>query len=224
MKYYAIIPAGGAGNRMLSEVPKQFLLLNGKPILMHTLEAFYNSDFCPELTLALNESVIPYWKNLCNEHMFTIPHTLVNGGHNRFESIKNALATINVLEAVIAVHDSVRPLISNEIITGSYIQAVAKGSSVVMIPSRDSVRQISGDVSKALNRDEIFLVQTPQTFKSSILKEAYQQPYKITFTDDASVVESAGYVIHSYHGDTRNIKITFPDDLAIAAFLLKNKA
>lgn len=221
---YAIIVAGGAGTRMLSAVPKQFLLLNGLPVLMYTLQAFYNCDAGPQLILVLPVAYHGYWADLCTEHHFTIPHQLISSGETRFHSVKNGLDLISDNEeALIAVQDAVRPLTDCKIIDHAYQHAAENGNAVVAVKSRDSIRQLKGDTSVALTRDEIYLVQTPQTFQSAQLKKAYQQPYHTKFTDDASVVEETGIKISLVEGDYQNIKITFPEDIAIAELLLKNK-
>nr|WP_294796193.1 2-C-methyl-D-erythritol 4-phosphate cytidylyltransferase [uncultured Mucilaginibacter sp.] len=221
LKKYAIIVAGGSGKRMGSTVPKQFLSVNGLPVLMHTLLAFYNSASKPEVILALNATFHDYWRQLCNAHNFDVPHTLVVGGETRFHTVKAAFETITDIESLVAVHDAVRPLILSSLIDAAYLQAADKGNAIVAVKSRDSVRQIKRDTSSSLKRDEIFLVQTPQTFQYAQLKTAYLQAYENTFTDDASVVESAGFNIHLIEGDHQNIKITFPEDIAIAELLLK---
>jgi 2-C-methyl-D-erythritol 4-phosphate cytidylyltransferase len=224
-KTYAIVVAGGSGNRMLSMVPKQFLSLNGLPVLMHTLQAFYNSNSKPQLIVVLPANFHSYWQQLCTTHNFTIAHQLVNGGETRFHSVKNALDIIPDNEdALIAVHDAVRPLISGEIIDNSYQHAAKHGNAVTAVKSRDSVRQVKNDRSTSLPREEIYLVQTPQTFQSAQLKAAYKQPYNAEFTDDASVVEKTGANITLINGDHQNIKITFPEDIAIAELLLLARA
>ncbi len=219
MKYYAIIIGGGSGSRMKSDIPKQFMLLRGKPVIMHTLQAFHDSDLKPELILVLNVDYYPYWEQLCTEHNFTIPYTLVKAGNQRFDSVKNGLKIIKG-NAVIAIHDAVRPIINNDLITSSFKHAELHGNAVVAIRPTDSVRKLSGTTSVALNRDEIYLVQTPQTFKSELIKKAYKQPYRIEFTDDASVVEKSGISIQLIPGDPKNIKITYPEDLILAEFYL----
>lgn len=225
MKNYVIIVAGGSGTRMQSTVPKQFLLLNGKPVLMHTAEAFHNSKTKPEIILVLPSSFHAYWEQLCREHNFHIPHQLVSGGETRFHSVKNGLDTINGdIEAVIAVHDAVRPLTSAQIIDESYIHAAKHGNAITAVKSRDSVRQLNNGTSTHLLRDEIYLIQTPQTFQSVQIKKAYLQPYNARFTDDASVIEQAGFPIHLIEGSYQNIKITFPEDIAIAEFIMKKSS
>jgi 2-C-methyl-D-erythritol 4-phosphate cytidylyltransferase len=221
---YAIIVAGGSGSRMASVVPKQFLPVNGLPVLMHTMLAFYHSDTKPQLILVLPSSYHDYWAQLCSTHNFAIPHQLVSGGETRFHSVKNGLDLIADIEhTVIAVQDAVRPLTSSKIIDSAYQHAAAHGNAVVAVKSRDSIRQLKSDTSTALTRDEIYLVQTPQTFQSAQLKKAYQQAYDSKFTDDASVVEATGIKIDLVEGDYQNIKITFPEDIAIAELLLKSR-
>jgi 2-C-methyl-D-erythritol 4-phosphate cytidylyltransferase len=221
---YAIIVAGGSGSRMQSAVPKQFLLLNGKPVLMYTVEAFYNSDSRPAIIIVLPENYHHYWLELCKDHDFRIPHHLVNGGDTRFQSVKNGLALITNPEAVIAVQDAVRPLTDSIVIDQSFAHAKQYSNAIVAVKSRDSIRQVKNNISSALVRDEIYLVQTPQTFQSSLLRKAYEQEYSSDFTDDASVVERLGVNINIIEGSYTNIKITFPEDIAIAEMLLKQKS
>ena len=224
MKFFAVIVAGGSGTRMNAPLPKQFMLLNGKPVMMHTINSFVYSPQKPEIVVVLNEQYFDIWKQLCEEHQFTTPYQLVAGGKTRFESVKNALNIINEV-SVIAIHDAVRPLITTAIITKAYEQALADGNAVVAVPSKDSVRlQKVNENSQSLNRSEIFLVQTPQTFQSAILKKAYEQEYSEAFTDDASVVERSGVSIHLLTGDPDNFKITFPSDLWMAELLLNKKS
>jgi len=219
---YVIIVAGGSGSRMQSAVPKQFLLLNGKPVLMHTVEAFFNSASHPQIIIVLPAAYQSYWEQLCTDYDFSIPHQLVKGGETRFHSVKNGLDAIaedsNVL---VAVHDAVRPLPGEAIVNECYKHAAEKGNAITAVKSRDSVRQLKNGVSISLLRDEIFLVQTPQTFQIEQLRKAYNQPFNEGFTDDASVVEAAGFPISIIEGSYRNIKITFPEDIAIAERFLK---
>jgi 2-C-methyl-D-erythritol 4-phosphate cytidylyltransferase len=211
---------------MQSDVPKQFMLLNGKPILMHTIESFYYSDFKPEIILVLNVDFITYWEQLCEKYNFLIPHTLIKGGLQRFHSVKNGIKAIKG-DSVIAIHDAVRPLASNELICRSFKEAEESGNAIVAIKSKDSVRQQKGNSSLSLNRDEIYLIQTPQTFQFELLNTAYKQEYSNEFTDDASVVERTGITLNLIEGESKNLKITFPEDLSLAEFYLsqtKNKA
>jgi 2-C-methyl-D-erythritol 4-phosphate cytidylyltransferase len=222
-KPYAIIVAGGSGSRMRSALPKQFLLLNGKPVIMHAISAFKNCSASPEIIVVLHPDFHDYWKELCAQHNFTIAHHLVSGGQTRFHSVQNALNIIHDDEAVVAIHDSVRPLITPAVIDRSFRCATELGNAVVAVKSRDSVRQVTNAKSASLLRDEIYLVQTPQTFRLKQLKEAYQQIFDECFTDDASVIEKAGFSIKLIEGEQSNFKITFPEDLLLAEVLLKQK-
>lgn len=219
-KAYAIIVAGGSGSRMQAAVPKQFLLLNGLPVLMHTIQAFSESKATPAIIVVLPKDYHGYWIELCIKHDFAIPHQLVSGGETRFHSVKNGLSLIDG-DAVIGIHDAVRPLTSATVIDNAYQYAALNGNAIVAVQSRDSIRQVKNELSTALVRDEIYLVQTPQVFKSDILKLAYEQQYEPEFTDDASVVEKLGININIVPGNHTNIKITFPEDIAIAEMLLK---
>ena len=219
MKFYAIIVAGGSGKRMQSALAKQFLLLNEKPVMMHTLQAFFYSQFHPEIILVLAKADHDFWRELCIKYHFNIPHTLVEGGEERFHSVRNGLLTIKE-DGVVAIHDGVRPLVSRALITQTFKEALAHGNAVPYIKPSDSVRQLGGDSSKIINRDHLALIQTPQTFVLTQLRTAYQQSFSKTFTDDASVVEAAGFPINLVEGHRNNIKITYPEDLELANFLL----
>jgi len=221
MKYYAIIVAGGSGNRMQTETPKQFLLLKNLPVLMHTIKAFAASDTQPKILLVLNKDQQAYWTRLCKEFNFHIPHQVIDGGTERFYSVKNAVYTIEE-DSYVAVHDAVRPLVSKTLIDNCFAEAAKQGNVIAAVQSSDSVRLLHDKKTSALKRDEIYLVQTPQTFKLNILKEAYNQEFDPHFTDDASVVESVGYEINIIEGERGNIKITYPIDLELAELLLRN--
>ena len=219
MEKYVIIVAGGSGKRMGGELPKQFLLVAGKPILMHTVESFarVNEDF--KFILVLPEAHFSTWNTLVEEYNFTIPVTLVSGGAERFFSVKNALA--NVPEgALVAVHDGVRPFASKETINEAFTLASEKGAAVPVIDEVDSLRRVLSGASQAVNRSEYKRVQTPQVFKSTILKNAYNQEFSCAFTDDASVVESIGHSITLTTGNVENIKITTPHELLLAEALI----
>jgi 2-C-methyl-D-erythritol 4-phosphate cytidylyltransferase len=186
---------------------------------MYTIEAFYASSYRPEIIVVLHTNYHSYWQELCTEHNFTISHTLVDGGETRFHSVKRGLDLVDD-NSLVAVQDAVRPLTGVDIIDNAYQQAAAYGNAVVAVKSRDSVRSLRNGLSKSLLRDEIYLVQTPQTFQSGLLKKAYLQEFNEGFTDDASVVEKAGTPIHICEGSYQNIKITYPEDIAIAELLL----
>ncbi|MEJ7559513.1 MAG: 2-C-methyl-D-erythritol 4-phosphate cytidylyltransferase [Pedobacter sp.] len=223
MNYYAVIVAGGTGNRMKNSIPKQFLLLNGRPVMMYAIEVFYTCPQHPKIIVVLHEDVREYWLSLCKQYNFTIPHLLVNSGPQRFHSVKNGLAEIQG-DGIVAIHDAARPLVSEEVVCKSFDFALENGNCVVGITPVDSVRTFypKGN-STALKRDELRLVQTPQTFQVDELKEAYKVEYNIDFTDDASVMEAYGVAINVTEGNRENIKITYPEDLDIATIFLKRK-
>jgi len=220
MKRYAILVGGGSGSRMQQDTPKQFLLVAGKPVLMHTLEAFYQSEPRPEIIVVLNVDYHEYWEKLCKTHQFSIPHTLVKAGLERFFSVKNGLKLVKG-KALVAIHDAVRPIIKKEKIEHAFSYAEVHGNAVLAIPSKDSVRLSYTKENKAVARELVYLIQTPQIFTSNMLKKAYQQEFRTSFTDDASVVEHAGVAIHLVEGDPKNIKITYPEDLDLAEIFLK---
>ncbi len=216
---YAIIVAGGSGSRLKRDLPKQFIEIGGLPILMHTLKRFKEADADIELVLVLPETQFEFWKKLCEIHsafMKTIPHQLVAGGKSRFQSGKNGLAFIGN-EGLVAIHDGVRPFVSSDIINESFRIAQEKGTAVVSVASKDSIR-VNG---QAIDRATVRLIQTPQTFQISLLKKAFETEELATFTDDASVAEHAGFEIHLFEGSYENIKITTPEDLIWAEILLK---
>jgi 2-C-methyl-D-erythritol 4-phosphate cytidylyltransferase len=219
MNKYAIIVAGGSGNRMQSDIPKQFLNLHHKPILMRTLEAFYQADKLIELLVVLPESQISNWEKLCNKHAFRIPYTLVLGGNTRFQSVRNALMNLPN-EGLVAIHDGVRPLVSEQIIQKSFEIARNNGSAIAAVKPKDSIRMQNPTNSVAMDRNLFYLVQTPQTFDVNLIKAAFLQEELPNFTDDASVFEAYGQEITLFEGDYRNIKITTPEDLLVANALL----
>ena len=221
MKKYAIIVAGGSGQRMLSAVPKQFLLLQGKPILYHTLQAFYEADASTELIIVLPADQFNTWESLISD-LPTISHRLVAGGNSRYQSSQNAIQTLSE-EGLVAIHDGVRPLIEPSLISASFLEAAKKGNAVLAVASKDSVRFYSAEKGsfEHLNRETIRLIQTPQIFSVKDLKEAFKQPYSDDFTDDARVVEALGIHINLVEGSYKNIKITTPEDLVLAEVLLK---
>lgn len=206
---------------METNVPKQFLLLAGKPILMHTIEAFYNSEIS-HIILVLPLGEMEYWNELCQKNGFTIKHQLVAGGSSRFESVNNGLQYCNN-EDLVAIHDGVRPFISKEIILKSFETALEKGNAVAAVRLKDSIRKVELLGNKNVNRDNYYLIQTPQTFKVELIKQAYAAQNHINFTDDASVLEANGHAINLIAGDYKNIKITTPEDMLIAEAFLKTK-
>ncbi len=222
MHKYAIIVAGGKGERMGENVPKQFLELAGKPILMHTIEKFYQTFPQTKIILALPENQIDFWEELCYKYGFTkIPHQIVAGGKTRFHSVKNALVLVKET-GIVAVHDGVRPLVSTATITNCFAQAEKSGAAIPVVDVVDSLRFVSKQeqTNKAVARSCYKNVQTPQCFKSELLLEAYEQDFDESFTDDASVVEKLGHSIELVQGNIENIKITSPIDLIVAEDLL----
>ena len=220
-KRYAIVVAGGKGERMGTTVPKQFLVLAGLPILMHTLKAFHKADPKIHLVLVLPVSEILFWKQLCVQYDFNIKHQLIEGGPTRFASVKNGLDQITE-ESIIAVHDGVRPFVSRDLIRNGFEVAAVQGTAVPSVNVSESIRMVDHGKSKALDRSKYFLIQTPQCFSSKLLKRAYEQPFRDIYTDDASVVETLGETVHLIAGNRMNLKITSPEDLIIAEACLKD--
>ena len=243
---YVIIVAGGKGLRMGSDIPKQFLPISGKPVLMRTLERFreYSADL--QIILVLPEAQQDYWKELCNRYDFQIEYQLANGGQTRFHSVQNGLALVpDDGEGVVGVHDGVRPFPSIEVIRNCYETARTAKAVIPVIPVVETVRHLQDDSSVTVPRGEYRLVQTPQTFDIQLLKAAYKraqnqtcsdsaereqarpkvkaanrQPYNDGFTDDASVVESYGHAITLVEGNRENIKITTPYDIVVAEAII----
>jgi 2-C-methyl-D-erythritol 4-phosphate cytidylyltransferase len=216
MQKVALIVAGGKGERMNEDIPKQFLLLNGTPILMHTLKQFSHFE---KIVLVLPHSHFDYWRELCSTYNFTQKHTLVAGGTTRFYSVKNGLEKIEK-NSVIAIHDGVRPLISTSLID-SLVAETGIGIGVIpIIPVKDSIRKVEGGNSAHVDRSNLFKVQTPQCFLSADIQKAYTQDFTGTFTDDASVFEANGGKINTLIGEENNLKITTEEDLKIASILI----
>lgn len=222
MKKSVIIVAAGSGSRMKEDIPKQFIPLLGIPVLMHTIRCFYNYDPQAELVVSLSRSYQEYWKELCYKHHFDLPHVIATGGETRFHTVRNSLA-VAVQGELIAIHDGVRPLVSHETLDRCFLMAAEKGSAIPCIPVSDSVRMKKENDSIPVDRELYRLIQTPQVFRREILEKAFQQNYQAAFTDDASVVERAGYPVFLVDGNPENIKITTRVDLAIAGALLNNK-
>ncbi|MFW5822211.1 MAG: 2-C-methyl-D-erythritol 4-phosphate cytidylyltransferase [Tangfeifania sp.] len=216
MKKLALIVAGGSGSRMKGELPKQFLELNGKPVLIRTFEAFLKYDRNIQFVLVLPEVQLINWKKLCVKYDFNLKHSLVPGGETRFHSVKNGLSEINE-NGIVFIHDGVRPLVSVQTIENCYKTANEKGNALPVVSPSESVRELINGGSRAVDRSRFFLVQTPQTFNISVIKKAYEQDYLEKFTDDASVLENTGQQINLVAGNRENIKITYPEDLLIAS-------
>lgn len=222
MERYAILVAGGKGLRMGGDIPKQFLPIGGKPVLMRTIEVF--REAYPDIHIILVLPVLQqeYWQQLCCEYAFGVPFQIANGGETRFHSVSNGLKLVpGDVEGIVGVHDGVRPFVSVETIQRCYDEAVEYGAVVPVVPIVETVRQLHKDGTNfTVPRDEYKLVQTPQTFRVSLLKEAYRQSYIPAFTDDASVVEALGKPVHLVEGNHENIKITTPADIRFVNGLL----
>lgn len=221
-KDYIIIVAGGKGQRMGSSVPKQFLLLCGKPVLMHTIEAFHSYSTSLEIILVLPEEQQTHWKELCEEYGFTTPHTVVSGGSTRFESSKNGISVIpDDADGVVGIHDGVRPLVSAAVIDRCYESARENYAAIPVMPLTDTLRFVGeSGCGRNVLRSDYVIVQTPQVFDIALAKRAFSLPYKESFTDDASVVEDLGCQVSVVEGCRENIKLTTPFDMKVAETIL----
>lgn len=219
MKKHIIIVAGGKGLRMGGEIPKQFLPIGGKPVLMRTIEAFHMYDNTIHVVLVLPVSQQAYWRELCKKYSFELPHEVADGGETRFHSVMNGLALVEG-EGLVGVHDGVRPFVSQEVITRCYAEAGTKKAVIPVIGVVETVRRLEGTDSVTVPRDQYKLVQTPQVFDVALLQRAYQQKYTEMFTDDASVVEALGEKVFLVEGNRENIKLTTPFDLKLAEMLI----
>jgi 2-C-methyl-D-erythritol 4-phosphate cytidylyltransferase len=215
-----LIVAGGSGTRMNSGVPKQFMPLCGKPILLHTIERFVNALPDAKIVLVLAKAYINDWQRICEQHHFSYPIQVVDGGHTRFHSVKNGLALVPD-HCVVGIHDAARPLVSQKTIRNAFETAAQQGNASPSIALNESIRLVENNNNKALDRSLFRIIQTPQCFQAAIIKKAFEQVYQAQFTDDASVAEAAGETIMLVEGNNENIKITTPQDLLIAEALLK---
>ena len=219
---YVIIVAGGKGLRMGSDIPKQFLPIGGKPVLMRTLERFREYSTELQIILVLPENQQDYWLQLCQQYHFGVKYQLANGGQTRFHSVQNGLALVpDDADGVVGVHDGVRPFPSIDVIKNCYEAARTAKAVIPVIPVVETVRHLEGEGSVTVHRGDYRLVQTPQTFDIQLLKAANHQPYHDGFTDDASVVESYGHSITLVEGNRENIKITTPYDIVVAEALCR---
>jgi len=218
-KFSVIITAGGIGTRIGSRIPKQFIPLNDKPILMYTIERFYHYDPHIQIIVTLPSDWHSYWEELLIENDFRIPHRVVSGGKERYHSIKNALE--HCIGTYIAVHDGVRPLVSSNTLSRCFKEVQRSQAVIPVMDLKESLRIKEGDDSRAVNRSDYLLVQTPQCFEREILINAYNLPFDDTVTDDATIVERTGIKISMVEGNENNMKITTQSDLSVAEFLLK---
>jgi len=219
-KCYAIIVAGGSGERFGGDTPKQFCDINGKPVLWYAAEPFLRLSFDVEIIIVLPAKYIEYWKELCHSENIDFRHRVVQGGITRFHSVKNALKFIDDQNSIVAVHDGVRPLITVEFLESLFINAEEKGAVIPVIKPADSMRSVEGSLSCNVDRSKFVFVQTPQIFLAEVLINAYRQAYLPEFTDDATVVQRAGNEIFLAEGLARNIKITKHEDIEIAKSLI----
>jgi len=222
LEKFAVIVAGGMGSRMNSVIPKQFMELEGKAVLMYAVNAFYCYDNAVRITVVLPADLIIGWKSLCTRYDFSIPHIVVGGGEKRYFSVKNALDTIPP-EGLTAIHDGVRPLAGQALIGRAFDSASVHGNAVPATRVNDSVRMLAGSSSHPLDRSMLRLIQTPQVFDTVMIKKAYSMGYNDSFTDDASVLEAGGVKINLIEGDPFNVKITYPEDLFIAETLIRQR-
>lgn len=209
-----IITAGGIGKRMEAKLPKQFLCVGGEPILMRTVQRFYDYNSAIQILVTLPSDWMDFWIELCEKHNFHVNHQLIEGGKERFHSIKNALKSAN--GSVIGVHDGVRPFVSLQTIQSCFMDAKVKGAAIPFLEMKESIREMGLGSSKAANRSNFITIQTPQCFQTELLMKAYEQEFHDGITDDASLVEQLGVVIQLVSGNEENIKITSPIDLKIA--------
>lgn len=224
MKKAALVVAGGKGTRMGGVISKQYLPIGGKPVIMHTLEKFHKTD--PEifLILVLPANDFTFWRTCCVDYNFSIEHQLVAGGQSRFQSVKNGLDALPFSEGLVAIHDGVRPFVKKQVIRSSYAQAEKSGSAIAVIDLKDSIRRVSEDGSSTFQPRQLFrLVQTPQTFQIDKIKKAFEVEELPQFTDDATVYEHQGWQVSLIPGNPENIKITTPEDLEYADFLVSRK-
>lgn len=219
---YIIVVAGGRGTRMGGDVPKQFLPLAGKTVLMHTLDRMACAEPEAKLVLALPHDQQEEWQRLCQVYNYTRCHTVVDGGETRFHTVSNALALVPD-GALVAIHDGVRPLVSIGVVRSAFDMACRCGAAIPVMPVVESLRRVEGDNSCAVERSVYRAVQTPQVFDSTRIKAAYSVPYRPEFTDDASVYEAAGYRVTLIEGNRENIKITIPQDIALAEIILQQQ-
>lgn len=217
-----IIVAGGTGSRMQSELPKQFIKVNGKEILLHTIDRFLQFDPQIRIIISVHNDYLEFANTLLTEHHIK-NFRLTAGGDTRFQSVKNGLQLIEDADTVVGIHDAARPLVSLKTISGCYNTAAQKGNATPAIKIAETIREVTSESNKPANRDHFKVIQTPQCFVASKIKKAFEQPYSANFTDDASVLEAAGEKIVLVEGNLENIKITNPHDLIIAKALLQHE-
>ena len=221
-KKIAIIVAGGTGQRMGSVVPKQFLEIEHKAILLHTIDQFVAAFADIEIVIVLPEVYINEGKKIIEKNKFKNTFDFVVGGETRFQSVKNGLSKVTT-SSIVFVHDAVRCLLTPALVQRCYQQAVEKGSAIPAVSATDTIRLMEGENHHLINREDVMLIQTPQTFQSEILLKAFEQNYQASFTDEANVVEASGVPVFLVEGEFENIKITRPLDMAIANYILTKR-
>ena len=219
MRKSALIVAGGIGTRMGADIPKQFIEINKKPLMVYTIEAFLRFDPSIQIVLVLPEDHQTEWKRMEQTYFSNQHFPIAKGGETRFQSVKSGLEKVE--GELVAIHDAVRPMVSEQAISASFESASVKGSGVLMVPLKDSIRMMSGELTEAKNRADYVLVQTPQTFQSELIKKAYNREELDSFSDDASVFEASGHQVVMVQGEYKNIKITTPEDLILAEQYLR---
>lgn len=222
MQKAAVLVAGGRGTRMGGPMSKQYLPIGGMPILMHTLSIFHRVDPEMELILVIPKDDFDFWKNLCEEYHFQIPHRVVAGGNSRFQSVKNGISAVSFSEGIVAIHDGVRPFVQESVIRESFEKAAETGSAVAVVALKDSIRKLMDDDRSFYQERQYFrLVQTPQTFDIQKIRKAFEVAELPQFTDDATVYEHQGWQVTLIPGNSENIKITTPEDMEYAEFLIQ---
>ncbi len=220
---YVIIVAAGNGSRMGATLPKQFMLLQEYPVIFHTIRQFIHYSENIRVVVVLNQANVLYFEDLCRQYQFHFPVQLVVGGETRFHSVKNGLNAIADNTALVAIHDAARPLVSNDTIQRAFQKANESGAAVPVVPLNESLRELSGNENKAVSRENYRIIQTPQCFQVDLIKKAFETDYSPEFTDDATVMEKAGYQIQLVEGNPENIKLTVPSDFQLAEAILKNR-
>lgn len=218
---YIIIVAGGKGLRMGGDLPKQFLPIGGKPVLMRTIERFREYSDALKIILVLPREQQDYWRQLCAKHHFAVEHTVADGGATRFHSSQNGVAAVpDNADGVVGIHDGVRPFVSVETIARCFEAARQYGAALPVLPVTDTLRRVTDDGGYNVQRTNYRTVQTPQAFDAQLLKQAFRQTYSDAFTDDASVVEAMGHKVTMVDGNRENIKLTTPFDMAVAKAIM----
>lgn len=222
MNKFAIIVAGGTGSRLGGEIPKQFLLLGGKPLLMHSIETFYKYDPSIHIIVAMHPAYTGKWTELCAESHFMIPHQMAPGGETRFHSVKNALALVSG-SGLVAVHDAARPLATVDLMARTFKEAADHGTAIPCVPVNETVRSVENGGVNLIDRNTLRITQTPEVFDIALLRKAYKQPYRETFTDDGSVLEAMGHPILLVEGEATNMKVTLPGDIEVAEVFVRRQ-